>query len=193
MKLTQKATSSVIKTVKTVVPKHFRDRDGSSQRMGSDAEQLFQQKCIQQAIEWRPSNKQENMIHHIDCYVKRKEDKQEISVDVKACKKLMRWHPKCQDKLIWVEWMGRSGKPGWARSPKLDYVAFEMLSKHFLMVKRQELEDFVAPLIEKNRGIRPNTGTDARDGIIYRRAGNKDELTLLKSKDLVFLPSSYLF
>ena len=191
MKLTQKATSSVIKTVKTVVPKHFRDRDGSSQRMGSDAEQLFQQKCIQQGIQWRPSDKQENMIHHIDCFVKI-EDK-EVSVDVKSCKKLARWHPKCQDKLIWIEWMGRSGKPGWARSKKLDYVAFEMLSKQFLMVKRQELEDFVAPLIEKNRGIRPNTGVDARDGIIYRRAGNKDELTLLKSEDLVFLPSSYIF
>ena len=190
MKLTLKTTSSVIKTV---VPRHFRDRDGSSQRMGSDAEQLFQQKCIQQGIEWRPSNNQENMIDHIDCYVKRKEDKEEISVDIKACKKLARWHPKPQDKLIWVEWTGRSGHVGWARSPKLDYVAFEMLSKHFLMVKRQELEDFVAPLIEKNRGIRPNTGTDARDGILYTRAKNKDELTLLKSEDLVFLKSSYIF
>ena len=110
MKLTQKTTSSVIKTV---IPKHFRDRDGSSQRMGSDAEQLFQQKCIQQGIEWRPSNNQENMIDHIDCYVKRKEDKEEISVDIKACKKLARWHPKPQDKLIWVEWTGRSGHVGW--------------------------------------------------------------------------------
>lgn len=176
---------------KTVVPRHFRDRTGSSQKAGSDAEQLFQQKCIDNKFSWRASTKQQNMIDHIDCFVKFDEIPNETSVDVKAAKKLVRWHPKPQDKWLWVEWVGRSGKPGWVRSKKLDYIAFEMLNKSFLVVNREELEEYVAELIEKNKTVKINTVTDAKNGIIYTRQGNKDQLTLVKSEDLIFLNKTF--
>ena len=175
----------------TVVPRHFRDRTGSAQKAGVKAEQMFQQKCIDNNLEWRPSTKQENMIDHIDCYVKFQQFQDEKSIDVKAAKKLVRWHPKPQDTWLWVEWVGRSGKPGWVRSSKLDFVAFEMLNKNFLVVDRKELESHVATLVEQNKTKKIDTVTDAKNGILYSRQGNKDQLTLIKSEDLVFLKNSF--
>jgi hypothetical protein len=174
---------------KIVVPRHCQDRNGKSQQSGLTAEQDFYVTCQKHHYQWKNASKKQNCIDHIDCFIT--QANHTFSVDVKAAKKIARWNKKPQDKLLWVEWTARNGAPGWVRS-KVDLIAFQMLNKQFLMVKTSELRDYVAPLIEKNKAIvRVDSQKDAVNGILWRRHGNKDEMTLLPSEDVALLPSSF--
>lgn len=174
---------------KIVVPRHRRDRNGSARQMGMKAEQAFWCCCQKEGYKWENASKAQNCTEHIDCFITK--DGKTLSVDVKSAKKIARYDSKPQDKLIWVEWTARDGRIGWARAA-VDYIAFQMLSKQFLMVKNEELRAHVEPLIEQNKHIvRPESQKDAVNGVLWKRAGNKDEMTLIPSEDLALLPSSF--
>lgn len=174
-----------------VVPKHFRDKDGKSRSMGYQAEQAFKEICLKNEYQWKNATKTENCTRHTDCHVT-KPDGTTFSVDVKAAKKISRRDRKPQDQLTWVEWLDRRGKPGWVRS-KVDCIAFQMLSGQFLMVDRAELEAHVTPLIEKHKNVfRVESQGCARNGILWRRHGNKDAMTLIPTEEIVWLSKSYM-
>ena len=163
---------------KIIVPRHFRDKDGSSRQMGVKAEQSFWMKCNDKKYTWQNATKDENCTQHIDCRITHPH-LGTISVDVKAAKKISRRDMKAQDTWTWIEWTARNGKPGWGRS-QVDYIAFQMLTGDFLMVNREELQQLVQPLIEaKKHIVRVESQHHAKNGILWRRAGNKDEMTLI--------------
>lgn len=175
---------------KIIVPRHYRDRDGSSRQMGVKAEQSFWIICNKKKYEWKNATKHENCSKHIDCYITHP-DHGIISVDVKASKKIARSDLKTQDTWTWIEWTARNGKPGWGRS-EVDFIAFQMLTGDFLMVNRCELQNLVQPLIESKKHIvRVESQHHAKNGILWRRAGNKDEMTLIRSDELAFLKKSF--
>ena len=132
-----------------------------------------------QQIQLRASTKQQNMIDHIDCFVKFDEIPNETSVDVK--RKTCTMAPETTRQMALGQWVGRSGNLG-GPIQKTRLHRNEMLNKSFLVVNREELEEYVAELIEKNKTVKINTVTDAKNGIIYTRQGNKDQLTLSNPK-----------
>jgi len=175
---------------KIIVPRHFRDRNGSARKMGVKAEQQFWMKCNDKKYTWQNATKDENCTQHIDCYITLP-SLGKISVDVKATKKIARRDMNPQDTWTWIEWTARNGKPGWARS-NVNFIAFQMLTGDFLMVNREELQNHVQPMIETNKHIvRVDSQNAAKNGVLWRRAGNKDEMTLVRSDELALLNSSF--
>lgn len=175
---------------KVIVPRHRRDKTGHARTMGYNAEVDFQQKCKTQQYTWEKASKSQNCEQHTDCFIITPKGMR-FSVDVKAAKKIARYDQKPQDKYTWVEWIRRDGEKGWAQSD-VDYIAFQMLTGDFLMVKTKELRDHVAPLIEKyKRIVRVDSQHDAKNGILWRRKGNQDAMTLIETDELALLPSSY--
>ena len=60
------------------------------------------------------------------------------------------------------------------------------------MVDRQELETFITPLIEQNKHIiRVNSQKEALNGILWKRYGNKDAMTLIDTEQLALLKNSF--
>ena len=175
---------------KVVVPRHRRDRTGHARNMGYNAEVHFKQKCKEKQYTWENASKFQNCEQHIDCFIETPKGLK-LSVDVKAAKKIARSDQKAQDKYTWIEWIRRDGKEGWAQS-NVNYIAFQMLNGDFLMVKTEELRNHVAPLVEKyKRIVRVDSQHDAKNGILWRRAGNKDAMTLIETDVLALLPSSF--
>ena len=189
MKTTTNVKPSVINK-KIVIPQHRRDKDGSSKKMGMKAEQQFWYLCQKNKFTWTNASKYDNCNKHIDCYITLGNG-QTISVDVKAAKKIARRDLKQQDKLTWIEWIARDGRKGWARS-EVQFIAFQQLNNKFLMVDRQELETFITPLIEQNKHIvRVNSQRQALNGILWKRYGNKDAMTLIDTEQLALLKNSF--
>lgn len=175
---------------KIIVPRHFRDRNGTSRNMGVKAEQQFWMKCNDKKYEWKNATKDENCTQHIDCYITHPH-LGTISVDVKAAKKIARRDIRAQDTWTWIEWTARNGKPGWARS-NVNFIAFQMLTGDFLMVKREELQNHVQPMVEtKKHIVRVDSQDAAKNGVLWRRYGNNDEMTLIRSDELALLKSSF--
>ena len=67
-----------------------------------------------------------------------------------------------------------------------------MLNGNFLMVKTQELKEYVEPMVEKyKRVLRLDSQRDAKNGLLWRRNGNKDAMTLIATDELALLPNSF--
>lgn len=175
-----------------IVPRHSLDVTGVNQHDGLSAERRFHMKC-EYMMGWSvvESSTSENCRDHIDCWVNVSSKGKHIgcfSVDVKAAKRIARRDASgnmapVQDKYHWVEWTGRSGYNGWVRG-KAKWIAFSMCDGSFLMVNRANLEAYVGPLIEAKRDVSPKTQWECVDGILWKRQGNKDEMTLISSDQL---------
>lgn len=181
------------------VPRHRRDTTGQNQREGLSAEKRFEKICQQKGWEVVQATRDENYKKHIDCWVNVSSQGKHVgnfSVDVKAAKRVARRDrnnkfTNVQDELHWVEWTGRSGWPGWVRG-KAKWMAFGMCDGSFLMVDRARLESFVDPLIQSKRTISPKTQWDCTDGVLWKRRGNKDEMTLITTSQMYSIPNTWL-
>ena len=187
---TKKKQKSSVRKVLPIVPKHRRDASGQAQKMGYWAETHFKASCESKNFKWENASKEENCNQHIDCHVTTPKG-MKFTVDVKAAKKIARGDRKPQDKWTWIEWTARDGRPGWARS-NVDFIAFAMLNGSFLLVKTEELKEYVEPMIEKyKRVLRLDSQRDAKNGLLWRRNGNKDAMTLIATDELALLPNSF--
>ena len=177
------------------VPQHRKDTTGRNQREGLSAEQLFKQIVHSFGWKWANASRNENYKAHIDCWVQ-VDDVGKFSVDVKAAKRVARrnrngdW-AKIQDEYHWVEWTGRSGYPGWVRG-KATWIAFGTCEDSFIMVDRRRLETAVEAMILSKRHISPRSQWDCMDGVLWKRQGNKDEMTLLASSQLWGIQGTWL-
>lgn len=193
-----RSTHNSMASSKIFVPRHRRDTTGQNQREGLSAEKRFETLCQRNGWEVVQATRDENYKQHIDCWVNVSEDGKHVgcfSVDVKAAKRVARrdrrnQFTEVQDKLHWVEWTGRSGWPGWVRG-KAKWMAFGMCDGSFLMVDRARLESEVEPMIASKRHISPNTQWDCTDGVLWKRRGNKDEMTMVSTPQLRDIPGTW--
>ena len=173
------------------VPQHRKDTTGRNQREGLSAEQRFAEICEKRGWEVIQATRDENYKQHIDCWVNVSDNGKHVgsfSVDVKAAKRVARRDrnrnfTQVQDNLHWVEWTGRSGWPGWVRG-KAKWMAFGMCDGSFLMVDRACLETVVELMILSKRQISPRSQWDCTNGVLWKRRGNKDEMTMVSTDQM---------
>jgi len=85
--------------------------------------------------------------------------------------------------LIWLELKNNYGNPGWLYKEAHCFV-FE-LERHYLTVFAEELRNFVSNLTLVK-------GKDRVPGVLITRYGRQDEITLVKTLDLISLPNSFI-
>ena len=187
-------------TMEPYVPQHFKDTTGINQKEGEGAEMRFKRICGSYGYKVDQATRNENYRQHIDCWVTVVINDKYIgrfSVDVKAAKRIARrdrngnFAP-VQDKLHWVEWTNRGGGNGWVRG-HADKIAFGMCDGSFTIVRRQALEDYIGPIIESKRNYRPRNQFDCVNGVLWKRYGNKDEMTMVTTDELYALPGTFGF
>jgi hypothetical protein len=174
------------------VPRNSKDVDGTCQKEGLSAEEAFKQRVAERGGVWRNANREENIYRHIDCFVDAK------SFDVKAPKRIARRNRRgmkgvVQDALHWVEHVGITGYPGWSHSKHMDFLAFQMLDNTFIVVKRVELAMFLDERVAFHGGKLATSQYTAKDGVLWRRKGRKDAMTLFSTDQLLALPSSAIW
>lgn len=152
------------------------DATGIAFDIGKRAEDIFVILAKKRDYIVRKST-QEEEFQHID-YVMTKNN-QKISVDVKGKKKISRSDIFADDDLVWVEWKNVNGKNGWLHG-KADLIAFEQ-EDHFLIGSRNQLAILCSKLVDFNRRVdKPYEALNA----IYQRAGRKDNVSLVRVKDI---------
>lgn len=148
-----------------------------SLELGENAEHLFIVLAVKLGWKVSASSKNENINEHWDFLIEK--DKEFSKVEVKSKKRINRGDKDEQIALIWVELRNVKGEPGWLFG-KADLIAFEK-EKSFILVKRLDLLALVNKKVNLVAKVR-----DPKDALykIYTRAGRKDKLTLLPSKDI---------
>jgi len=152
------------------------DTTGICSEDGEKAENIFVALAKKRDFLIRKATQQEQY-DHID-YVLLK-DKQKISVDVKARKKLSRSSSDYNDHMVWVEWKNVQGKAGWLYG-KAELIAFEQ-EKHFIILSRKHLADLCEKLVDKTCIAESSYSALNK---VYTRHGRKDQLSLIRISDI---------
>lgn len=108
----------------------------------------------------------------------------DVKFDVKGLKKIKRNDSETNEHIHWLEIKGITGKPGWAYG-EAEFFVFE-LQKYWVVVSRQDLQDFIAENIIKEFTQQPTLYK------LYRRQGRLDIITMVTSYDLCFISSAIL-
>jgi hypothetical protein len=171
---------------KIIVPRNARDANGSCQKEGLSAEEAFKERVAERGGVWRNANREENIFKHIDCFVDGK------AFDIKAAKRIARRNRRgmkglVQDALHWVEHIGITGHPGWTHATHMDYLAFQMLNKTFIVVNRSVLSSFLDDRVAFQGGKCAKSQYTAKDGVLWRRKGRRDAMTLFSTDQLLAL------
>ena len=157
------------------------DTTGECSHRGLSAELLFEECMKNRKVKFRPATKQEQY-EHIDYFLFDNSRKIYTTVDVKAAKKQSRYDSDTSDDIIWVEFKGVSGYPGWLYG-KAKYIAFHKPSEDcFYLVETKKL----AALCEK---LCVGTAYSASQAFHkrYRRSGRLDEISIISFEDLKYL------
>ncbi len=149
-----------------------------SLELGEHAEHLFIVLAVKLGWKVSASLKDENINEHWDYMIEKESDI--FKVEVKSRKRISRSDGGLQSDLTWVEIHGvRPKDAGWLFG-KADLIAFEK-EKSFILVKRLDLLTLVNKKVNLVAKVR-----EPKDALykIYTRAGRKDKLTLLPTKDI---------
>ena len=145
---------------------------------GSKGEEVFYNtmKALgKEVIKVVPGTK-EDRLHHIDFWV------DGISYDVKAEKKLNAWDKETNPNVIWMEFIGISGYPGWlyGKEQKLSFQS----GKELLIVDRDKLRQYA----EDNIPVSPvQVGGDKPYKMKYGRRSYKDVMAFVWREDIKHL------
>jgi len=137
---------------------------------GQESENRFIVICENLGIEVTKSKKQQDIVLHIDLFLKRGEG--EISVDYKSQKSKTRGGKKMENQ-TWIEIQNVQGKHGWLYG-KADYIVFEQQDKYFF-AKRSELVKFVEKKVDLSAEPTHNKTLYG----LYTRKDRKDLLTIV--------------
>ena len=108
----------------------------------------------------------------------------ETKIDVKGLKKIKRSDSEVNENIHWLEIKNVQGKPGWVYG-EAEFFVFE-LQKYWVVVSKQDLQDFIAENIIKEFTQQPTLYK------LYRRQGRLDIITMVTSYDLCFISSAIL-
>jgi len=119
------------------------------------------------------SSSEEDQLEHWD-----------VKFDVKGLKKVKRSDSETNEHIHWLEVKGITGMPGWCYG-EADFFAFE-LQKYWVIVARQDLQDFIKENVVKEFTQQPTLYK------LYRRQGRQDIITMVTSYDLCYISSAIL-
>lgn len=154
-----------------------------SNEVGLSSERQFSNLALSRGFETRESSKYENMIKHVDVFMRK--NKRIYSVDVKAPKKNLRSSKVFSNNKTWIELMNVSGNTGWLYGEQ-DYIAFD-LEDRFIIVKTNELRGYIETVVALEEEI--TSDIRKSDYGLYRRSnyGRKDIITRIETRDLYML------
>lgn len=164
--------------------------------MGVRAEQSFRATF---PFREQPVSLNDQRLRHIDIRFHDKSrvfgfNKEVVTVEIKAAKRVRRHDHKCDYKNITLELLGITGKPGWIYS-QADIIAFEIAVGWWLTVTPWSLQQFV--LTHTGNTNNPNnfveTPHNAINGRVYRRKGRLDAITRVPAKEIFDSTDAWLF
>tara|TARA_R110002051_G_C8623631_1_gene483739 strand:- start:63 stop:611 length:549 start_codon:yes stop_codon:yes gene_type:complete len=170
------------------------DKTGQCSKDGHKAEKTFEDLARDKGYLPRKATRSENMFKHVDYFLTAKSKsgkKVEIKVDVKARKKTSRRDAKYNDDWQWIEFKNVQGNAGWVHGDA-DFIVFERVDD-FIFVNRKELVAWLGSC-KKIRYDLPfvNLAKLAKYKI-YQRRGRRDEITQIKTEDILNLESAKIW
>ena len=147
--------------------------------IGNIAEDLFQNFLINNHIFFRRAT-QEEQFNHIDFIYLHDKTLNPCAVEVKYSKKINRTDEDVSSEYMWIEFKNVQGNKGWLFGDS-DYIAFyDKFKNRFIMVETSVLRERCNELCNKG------TTTNKNDALYkhYTRQGRKDDISLIKIKDL---------
>ena len=155
------------------------DRTGECGIRGQAVEDMFESWLIANGKNYRKASLEEQFAH-IDFVIWSEPQQKEITVDLKAPKKVSRGNSWTQDEFIWVEFKNVQGLNGWLYG-KNDYLVFYKKDEDlFYCVKTSDLAKLCEIICCKGRTENSKDALYKR----YTRKGRYDELSLIKFEDL---------
>ncbi len=170
------------------------DFDGECAKRGNISEKAFAECALARHYKIRSATHKEQL-KHIDFVLKgvNPVSKKEVTVtvDVKGRKKATRKKKSFNDKWVWLEMVNVAGKSGWLMEGA-NFIAFERV-EDFVVAKRVDIQKWV----ESSGRIRYDlpyvkNGWEAKYRV-YRRAGRKDAITLVKMVDIIKFCQHYIW
>jgi hypothetical protein len=152
------------------------DFSGQNQLSGERAEDLFEKIVLEKKLNVQKATTKQQL-SHID-FIITNAKKETFFFDVKARKKISRSSDSFSDDLVWIEFKNVVGNDGWLYGAS-DYIAFERESD-FVVVPRKNLASLCERLVS-------NVKVDNSKDCLYKkysRKDRKDELSLIKMKDI---------
>jgi hypothetical protein len=153
------------------------DKTGQSSEMGGKAEDLFEVLAKNKNLKIEKASLKQQL-SNIDFIISNNDKK--TFIDVKACKKTSRSSEESNEEFVWIEFKNINGNNGWLYGAS-DFVAFERV-KDFVIVPKKPLILLCERIV--NRAIKVDKASDALYSI-YSRKGRKDEISLIKMKDIL--------
>ena len=176
------------------------DSTGKCSEEGANAEATFVALATKRGYSPRKTSKQDDMRKHVDYVLKAKGKSGkpvELGVDVKAMKRIQRRVvkggelAKVQDEWHWIELKNVQGKHGWVYG-EAHFIAFER-ENDFILVNRQELVDWLGSSKKIRYDLPFVTLAKLAKYKIYQRKGRRDEITQIRTEDLLSLKSAKIW
>ena len=163
------------------------DKHGTCSVEGHSAENLFEEEAVLRKYIVRRATKQENMHDHIDMFMEglSKSDSKpvEVSVDIKARKRVSRRDKKFNDDWVWIEMKNVQGKDGWLYG-KANFIVFER-ENDFVLAPRKNIIELINSKVRFDLGF-VDRAYQAKYQV-YQRKGRRDQITQIKMSDILKL------
>lgn len=116
----------------------------------------------------------------------------DVTVEVKAMKRVGRWKGKPQEHIIWIEFKNVGGNAGWLYG-KSDLIAFQCVDG-FLIVSRERLSKLCEKLVNvKYEDIHYKMAGNSKGlYVLYNRKGRYDVITQITKDDVLSIKHEYL-
>lgn len=162
-----------------MIEKNKFDKDGKSAEEGFAAEKTFTEIARSKGLIIQEATKEENMLEHIDYYLKGKD--KTVSVDVKSRKRTSRKNKSFNDEWIWIEIKNVQGRNGWLYG-KADFIAFET-ENEFLLCPRKSIINIVNSFVRFDLSM-VDRAYQAKYRI-YQRHKRRDQITQINIKEIL--------
>jgi len=170
------------------------DKTGQCSEDGHKAEKTFEELARDRGYSPRRATRSENMFRHVDYFLTGKSKsgaKVEVKVDVKARKKTSRKDAKYNDEWQWIEFKNVQGKIGWVHG-EADFIVFERVDD-FIFVNRKELVAWLGAGKRIRYDLPFVNLAKLAKYKIYQRRGRRDEITQIKTQDILNLESAKIW
>ena len=148
-------------------------------RKGSEVENKFISIAESVGYECKKSTRNQDIYEHWDVNIKNTTTS--LLVDVKGLKKIDRNDSAVNEDYVWLEIRNVKGEVGWLYAKESDGFVFETYN-YFYYVDKKDVQKIKE---EKVKEIYVDNPNDALYKLYKRRGNDKDELTMVKTIDLL--------